>query len=321
MTSGGEQFQTSDLPNGVGGATPQLGIVESGAGSTLLGSLAFTNVPNTTAQVAQLTSYSAAVASQIVSDLNSGTKFRLVITAGDSSVGADLEGVSSSANFIKFDPSLSINVDETFSAQVVKFDAPSYSVDEADGQAQITVDRLAGPNNDTSGILTVPYSTGGGTAGAGTNYTSTSGTLTFTSGVTSMPIDVPIADIQPQGGNKTFNVTLGTPTLSGDAGVTAVIATPNPIPVTIEDNDESFNFSSSSYSVNETSGTAFVSVIRSGFTGDAASVEYYTTDNNAVSGTDYGGTPQSSPGTVSFSAGQSVATIAISLDDATGEQP
>jgi hypothetical protein len=59
--------------------------------------------------------------------------------------------------------------------------------------------------------LTVNYATADGTAIAGTNYTATSGTLTFGPGVTSATIDVPLLDSGSQTSPLTFTLTLSNP--------------------------------------------------------------------------------------------------------------
>ncbi len=55
------------------------------------------------------------------------------------------------------------------------------------------------------------YATADGTAVAGTNYTATSGTLTFAPGMTTATIDVPILDSGSQTAPLTFTLTLSNP--------------------------------------------------------------------------------------------------------------
>jgi hypothetical protein len=63
--------------------------------------------------------------------------------------------------------------------------------------------------------VSVNYSTGNGTALAGTDYTQTSGTLVFPAGVTSETVNVPITTVATGGPTKTFTVNL-----SGASGAT-----------------------------------------------------------------------------------------------------
>jgi hypothetical protein len=68
------------------------------------------------------------------------------------------------------------------------------------------------PNTTPSTLpLTVIYATADGTAHAGTNYTATSGTLTFAPGWTTGTIDVPILDSGSQTSPLTFTLNLSNP--------------------------------------------------------------------------------------------------------------
>ena len=59
--------------------------------------------------------------------------------------------------------------------------------------------------------VSVNYATANGTAVAGTDYTQTSGTLTFPAGVTSETINVPITTVGTGGPTKTFTLNLSSP--------------------------------------------------------------------------------------------------------------
>src|SRR5262249_43167767 len=71
-----------------------------------------------------------------------------------------------------------------------QFSGSGYSVNENQGTATITVTRT----NGSTGSVTVNYATSDGTATAGSDYTATSGTLTFAAGETSKTFTVPIID-------------------------------------------------------------------------------------------------------------------------------
>ena len=86
--------------------------------------------------------------------------------------------------------------------------------------ASATTTRLAGAGpaplqvlrlNNTFGTATVGYATADGTAYAGTNYTATVGTLTFTNGVTAQTILVPLMANTNLTGNLVFTVGLTNP--------------------------------------------------------------------------------------------------------------
>ena len=63
----------------------------------------------------------------------------------------------------------------------------------------------------TTGPVTVHYSTGNGTATAGSDYTAVSGTLTFAAGETSKTISVPIAGDTLVEANETLSIALSSP--------------------------------------------------------------------------------------------------------------
>ena len=89
----------------------------------------------------------------------------------------------------------------------VQFNASTTSVRDNTGSAQITVTR----SGDLA-AFNVSYATSDGTAVAGTNYTSKSGVLKFTAGVTTQTITVPITAANASGINLNFNVSLTNPT-------------------------------------------------------------------------------------------------------------
>jgi hypothetical protein len=67
----------------------------------------------------------------------------------------------------------------------------------------------------STGAVSVNYATANGTAVAGTDYTQTSGTLTFPAGVTSETVSVPVTTVATGGPTKTFTLNL-----SGASGAT-----------------------------------------------------------------------------------------------------
>ncbi|MBD2568895.1 Calx-beta domain-containing protein [Anabaena lutea] len=67
-------------------------------------------------------------------------------------------------------------------------------------------------SNTSTQTITVQYATGDGTAIAGSDYSKTSGTLTFNPGVTSRVINIPIVNNFINEANETFTLTLTSPT-------------------------------------------------------------------------------------------------------------
>jgi Ca2+-binding RTX toxin-like protein len=111
-------------------------------------------------------------------------------------------------------------------------DLPSINLSPS---SQTVVEGLTSPQNlsytvSLSGsspqTITVQYSTANGTALAGSDYTATTGTLTFTPGVTSQTISIPILNDSVNEANETFTLKLTSPTnaiLGGTATVTTTI--------------------------------------------------------------------------------------------------
>ena len=92
------------------------------------------------------------------------------------------------------------------------------NVHEADGASmRFLVTLFAGPED---GTVTVDYATEDGTAVAGEDYTSTSGTLTFAPGETQKWVAVPVIDDTVEDSGETFTLVLSNPTggaIVGDA--------------------------------------------------------------------------------------------------------
>lgn len=152
--------------------------------------------------------------------------------------------------------------------------------------------------------VTVNYATADGTALAGSDYTATSGTLTFNPGVTSKTVTVLVnGDTQYELG-ETFTLTLSNPvgaTLNR-AQATATIGNDDAPPV-IAISDASI--------VEGNSGTTYAvfNLTLSAAIGQAVTLSYYTVDGTANYGTDY----QYVSGGAGFSAGQTATTISIAV--------
>ena len=82
---------------------------------------------------------------------------------------------------------------------MLEFNASNYTANEGNGNVTITVNRLGG----SGGKVLVTYSTSGGTAVAGTDYTAVTDTLTFSPGQTTNTFTVPILDAQRVGESET----------------------------------------------------------------------------------------------------------------------
>jgi hypothetical protein len=186
-------------------------------------------------------------------------------------------------------------------AALLGLSATSYMVNETAGQAAITVKRTG----VLTGQVTVDYQTSPGTDLAGTNYTTTSGTLTFQgTGDNLQTFNVPIIN----GGEAklAFHVNLSSP-----AGPNAALGLASAL-VTITDTDSAgvVQFKYPTIAVSQTAGLVDITLTRSLATG-SASVSYSTSDGTAVSGGDFSG----GSGTASFAAGVTTQSISIPITD------
>ena len=156
--------------------------------------------------------------------------------------------------------------------------------------------------------MTVDYATADGTATAGSDYTSTSGTLTFDAGTTSQTISVSIADDKTDESDETFTLTLsnasgadlGTSTATGTITNRAVVVETTPTLSIAGGNGKEGDDSSISFTVTLDESAS-----------ETVTVDYATSDGTADSGDDY----TAKSGTLSFSAGTTSKTISVSIAD------
>ena len=99
----------------------------------------------------------------------------------------------------------------------VQFSSLTYGATEDAGVVVVTVARVDG----ATGIITVDYATSDGTATAGSDYTATSGTLTFNQGETSKTLTIPITNDGVFEPDETVNITLSNPTGGATLGTPA----------------------------------------------------------------------------------------------------
>ncbi|MFZ0666633.1 MAG: Calx-beta domain-containing protein, partial [Acidimicrobiales bacterium] len=97
------------------------------------------------------------------------------------------------------------------------------TVDTTAGMAQVPV-MLGGPSGQTSdSTVTVNYTTVNGSAVSGTDYSTTSGTLTFGPGQTEQSISVPIIDRTSTAASRSFTVVLSAPSNASVVQSTATV--------------------------------------------------------------------------------------------------
>ena len=154
--------------------------------------------------------------------------------------------------------------------------------------------------------VTVNFETADGTAKAGSDYTETSGTLTFTAGQTTKTLSVSTVNDDAQESDERFTVTLRNPdgaTLDDHTGEG-----------TIRDNDggggRTPELSIGDAAVQE-GGTAQFKVTLRPASEQTVTVRYQTKNGTALAGSDYTETS----GTLIFTAGQTTKTLSVSTVD------
>ena len=132
---------------------------------------------------------------------------------------------------------LTINDDDTSGSagQLRLADDPSPFAEGA-GTANVAVERVGG----STGAVSVDFSTSDGSATAGADYTTATGTLQWPSGNTdSRPIQIPLVDDAEQEGAETIQVALSDPgggaTLGRSAGTVTIAANDTDFPPCVPD--------------------------------------------------------------------------------------
>jgi glucose/arabinose dehydrogenase len=160
-------------------------------------------------------------------------------------------------------------------------------------------------STSSSQTVTVQYATANGTATSGSDYVSTSGTVTFAPGQTSQPVSVTVNGDTTFEPNETFFVNLTNPsanaTISDNQGAG-----------TITNDDSLPSISINDVAVTEgNSGTtnAGFSVTLSNASSLTITVNYATANGTATAGSDYG----SASGTLTFNPGQTSQPVNVTV--------
>jgi hypothetical protein len=169
----------------------------------------------------------------------------------------------------------------------------------------VTVTRTGG----SSGTSTIQYATADGTATAGSDYTATSGTLTFAPGESSKTINIPVINDNVFEGNETLSIALSNP--GGDGPVELI--DPASAVLTIQDNEGMPSFSSAGIVLEEPrivgSATGTITVQLSHPTAQTATVNYSTANASATAGSDYVATS----GTLTFAPLETTKTFTVQV--------
>ncbi len=183
------------------------------------------------------------------------------------------------------------------------FSTNALSVTEAATNLVFTVLRTGGTNT----TMTVDYLTADGTAEDGSDYTATSGTLSFEPGQKSKTISVPLTNDSSVEGDETFSLSLTNAASGASLGAFTNVT------ATILDNDSVFSVAASEVDVSETAGTVTISVLRAGGLVGPANVNYATTNSTATAGSDY----TAASGTLKFAAGETNKTFTVKITNDT----
>ena len=186
---------------------------------------------------------------------------------------------------------------------VIALSAASLSVNEEAGSVALTVQRTGG----SDGEVTVDYTTVPGTAIAGTDYTTTAGTLTFADGETSKTVNVTIlndTEIDP-GESFTFVIS------NAQGGATLGTTTSTTVNIVDDEQPGTLAFSQATASVNEDDGTLTVTVVRTGGSDGTVTVNYATSNGSATAGDDY----TANSGTLTFADGETSKDIELQIID------
>lgn len=192
-------------------------------------------------------------------------------------------------------------IDDDVAASLSISDASVLEGNSGSTTAVFTV-RLSSPSSQT---VTVDFKTADRTATAGSDYVTTAGTLTFSPGVTTNSVRVPIIADTIKESDETFEVRLSNPLharLSREVGVGTIL-----------DEDVLPTLTVTDATVTEgNSGVAnAVFLVRlSNPSAQAVTVGFKTADGTATAGSDY----KSTSGTVQFPAGSLSQTISVEVN-------
>lgn len=160
-------------------------------------------------------------------------------------------------------------------------------------QFAVTLDKAA------TGAINIAYATSNGTAIAGTDYTETSGTVSFSSGDTTKTIEVPVIGNEDVQASRTLMLSL-----SGASGATLKRATAIG---TIIDDDHARQINIDDASAYRADGHLTFKLTLDSASGRDVSVNFATQDGTAKAGTDY----TAKSGLVTFAAGAMEQSIEV----------
>jgi hypothetical protein len=262
-------------------------------GTALVGDSDYTDTHGTLTFTGGTGQTSKTIQIPITQDLDSEDPETLTLTLSNALSGASaVLGAPATAT---------VTIADDDPAGQIDFKSLHYNVDETDGQATVTVERVGG----VGGAVSVDYATSDGTATAGSDYAAASGTLNWAAGDgADKTFTVPVTWDGRGEGPESINLALTNPGGGSDIG-------PNSVAVlSIGDDGASgpLVLTSTSYSVGEADSVATITVTRSGGSlGGPVTVDYATSGGSATAGSDYADTS----GTLSFGPGEDSKSVTV----------
>ena len=204
--------------------------------------------------------------------------------------------------------SVVITIDDNEPPPSVSLSSSSTTVSESGNSVSLK----AGLSSASPLEVSVSYATANGSAVAGSDYESASGTLVFSAGETEKSLQVMISEDKLDEADETFEVRLSSPS-------NATLGSPSKATVSITDNDKqpAVSLSSSSLSVSEDTASVTATARLDAASGQDVTVNYETTDGSASAPSDY----TAASGTLTFAAGQTSKVISVSIADDTVDEP
>ena len=189
----------------------------------------------------------------------------------------------------------------------------TFTVVESTGTGPFTITRIG--HGTVRG--TVDYATADGTASAGSDYESRSGTASLQAPDGATEINVPVVPDNEVEGPETVDIALSNP--SGAPGMILRFPFTGTMTIIDDDGPARVSLAAASYSNFENRSGVEISIIRSGDASGSSSVSVATSDGTAQAGTDYEALP---PTLVDFAPGERVKRQRISLlNDSVAEDP
>ncbi|MCB1176837.1 MAG: hypothetical protein KDK36_04570, partial [Leptospiraceae bacterium] len=196
----------------------------------------------------------------------------------------------------------------TFTYTIIDNDPPSIEFTNSNSNGSENISSVNIPVNINSSYGTevkVDYSVTGGSATAGTDFTLSSGTLTFSPGTTTQNINLSVTDDSLDEPDETVIITLTNPS-------NGTIGTNSTFTYTILDNDNgpTVSFDNSISNASENSGTVNIPVSLSGISGQIVKINYSISGGSATGGgQDY----TLVDGIIEFNPGETTKNIPIEI--------